>query len=159
MSTGFVLAIAFDGMCATVCTYALVKGGRPERLGAVINLLAVGATWALRALSTARLAPADPLIFLIDALVAGAFFWIAIATIRYWPIWAAGFALADLFMSVCGALLPHVSLFAYHTGLGIYAYLALGALALGTLRLPADAERYLRNGSRRSWTRHLKETS
>ncbi len=64
-------------------------------------------------------------------------------------------AVADLFMSIFGALLPRVPLFAYHTGLGIYAYLALGALALGTFRLPATAEPHIRNGSRRLWVQHL----
>jgi len=35
-------------------------------------------------------------------------------------------------MNLFGALLPQVLLFAYCAGLGIYAHLALGALALGT---------------------------
>ena len=131
----------------------------PERRGAAVNLLAVGATAALRSLDSRHLVPADLGIFAIDACVAGAFFWLGATTVRFWPIWAAGFAVADLFMSVCGALLPRVALFAYHTGLGIYAYLALGALALGTFRLGRDAEPHIRNGSRRLWLRHLEETS
>ena len=159
MSAGLILAVLFDATCAAICTYALVRGGKPERLGAAINLVAVGATWVLRLEDTSHLAPADTLILVIDLAVAGSFFWLGIATIRFWPIWAAGFAVADLFMSVCGALLPHVPLFAYHTGLGVYAYLALGALALGTWRLPLMAEPHLRNGSRRSWLRHQEETN
>lgn len=159
MSAGWLLAFLFDAICAAICSYALVRGGKPERFGAAVNLLAVGATWALRVQDTSHLAPADSLVFLIDLAVAGSFFWLGVTTIRFWPIWAAGFALADLFMSVCGALLPHIPLFAYHTGLGVYAYLALGALVLGTWRLPQSAEPYLRNGSRRSWLQHLKEMS
>ena len=159
MSLAWFLAVVFDVVLATVCVFALVRGGRPERAGVAINLIAALTTDVLRLVNPAHLATADLSIFTIDLAVAGSFFWLATTTIRFWPIWAAGFALADLFMSFCGALLPHVPLFAYHTGLGIYAYLALGALALGTFRLPADAERHLRNGSRRSWTRHLEETS
>jgi hypothetical protein len=159
MALGLLLAVLFDAACAGICGYAIVCGGKPERCGAAINLLAVGATWVLRVEDASHLAPADTLTLAVDCAVAGSFFWLATTTIRFWPIWAAGFALADLFMSLCGALLPHVPLFAYHTGLGIYAYLALGALALGTFRLPADAERHIRNGSQRSWTRHLEETS
>jgi len=159
MSTGLVLALLFNATCAVICVYAIARGGRPERAGAAINLVAVGATWALRTIDAAHLAPADLLILSIDAIVAGSFFWLGISTIRFWPIWAAGFAGADLFMSVFGALMPHVPLFAYHTGLGIYAYLALGALALGTLRLPRDAQPYLRNGSRRLWVEHRKKMS
>ncbi|RYF09633.1 MAG: hypothetical protein EOO77_23360, partial [Oxalobacteraceae bacterium] len=119
----------------------------------------VGATWAFRTFDAAHLAPADVAILSIDVVVAGNFFWLGISTIRFWPIWAAVFAVADLFMSIFGALLPRVPLFAYHTGLGIYAYLALGALALGTFRLPKNAEPYIRNGSRRLWVQHLKETT
>lgn len=159
MSLAEALAIGFNTVLLTVCGLASFRGGRPERLGAAVNLIAALATDLLRLADPAHLATADLAIFAIDLVVAASFFWLGITTIRFWPIWAAGFALADLFMSLCGALLPHVSLFAYHTGLGIYAYLALGALALGTLRLPADAERYLQNGSRRSWIRHLEETS
>jgi hypothetical protein len=148
MSVGFGLALLFDTLCTIVCAYALTCGGRPERIGALINLVAVGATWALRLKNADHLAPADLSIFSIDLAAAGGFFWLGISTIRFWPIWAAGFALADLFMSVCGALLPHVSLFAYHTGLGAYAYLALAALALGTFGLRVDADRNTRNGFR-----------
>lgn len=160
MTLQFDLAVAFNIVMAAVLLFASVRGGRPERWGVLVNLLGFGATTAFRlAAPVIGWAPGEAIVLGIDACVAAGFFWLGIATVRFWPIWAAGFALADLFMSLCGALLPHVSLFAYHTGLGIYAYLALGALALGTLRLPADAERYLRNGSRRSWIRHLEETS
>ena len=107
----------------------------------------------------AHLAPADVTILTIDVVVAGSFFWLSVSTIRFWPIWAAGFAVADLFMSTLGFLLPSVPFFAYHTGLGIYAYLALGALAFGTFRLPVSAEPHIRNGSRRLWVQHLKETT
>ncbi|AYJ84708.1 hypothetical protein D3Y57_01060 (plasmid) [Sphingomonas paeninsulae] len=158
MALAELLAIGFNTALLAVCGLAFVKGGRPERIGAAINLCAALATDVLRIANVAHLAPADLSVFAIDVAVAGGFFWLGVATIRFWPIWAAGFAVADLFMSVCGALLPRVPLFAYHTGLGIYAYLALGALALGTLRLAPDAEPHIRNGSRRSWKRHLEET-
>lgn len=159
MAPADLLAIGFNTALLGVCGLACVRGGRPERVGAAINLCAAIATDVLRVVNAAHLAPADLSIFAIDAAVAASFFWLGVATIRFWPIWAAGFAVADLFMSVCGALLPRVPLFAYHTGLGIYAYMALGALALGTLHLAPDAEPHIRHGSRRSWTRHLKETS
>lgn len=160
MTLQLAFAAAFNVVMVAVLLFASLRGGRPERLGVLINIVGFGATTAFRlAVPAVTWAPGAVIVLGIDACVAVGFFWLGITTIRFWPIWAAGFALADLFMSVCGALLPHFSLFAYHTGLGIYAYLALGALALGTFRLPADAERYLRNGSRRSWTRHLEETS
>lgn len=159
MSLAGYLAIAFNTVLVTVCGFAFIRGGRPEREGAAINLVAALASDVLRLADPAHLATADLWIFGIDLVVAASFFRLGATTIRFWPIWAASFALADLFMSISAALLPHVSLFAYHTGLGIYAYLALGALALGTLRLAPHAEPHIRIGSRRLWLRHLEETS
>lgn len=159
MSLALVLALAFNAFLLATCGCALVWGGRPERWGAAINLLASLITTALRLANARFFAPAEIVTVSIDVVVAFGFFWLGATTIRFWPIWAAGFALANLFMSFFGALLPGVSVFAFHTGLGIYAYFALGALALGTLRLPRDAEPYIRNGSRRSWLQHHRKTS
>jgi hypothetical protein len=159
VSSHMFLAMLFDTTLVAICCYALIRGGRPERMGAVINLSASALTSALRLLDVGYLAPAESVILSIDLVVAISFYWLGITTIRFWPIWAAGFALADLFTSLIGGLLPHIRLFAYHSGLGIYAYLALGALALATSRLPRDAEPYLRNGSRQSWLQHMKETN
>jgi hypothetical protein len=160
MSTQEILALVFNTVMAAVFLFAIVRGGRPERLGVLINLVGFGATTAFRLLFGAiAWAPGDVATMTIDLAVGGGFFWLGVTTIRFWPIWAAGFVLADLFMSLFGRLLPNIHLFAYHTGLGIYAYLALGALALGTFRLPRGAEPHIRHGSRKLWLQHLKETS
>lgn len=142
------LAVAYDVALAVVCCYALVRGGRPERWGAVINLVASALSSAGRLSGVASWAPAEWIILAIDGLVAFGFYWLAITTTRFWPIWALGFAFADLYVSIVGKYLPGAVLFAYETGLGIYAYLALFALALGTFRLPSDADAHLRSGAR-----------
>lgn len=154
MSLPFILALLFNGTLFFVCCYAFIYGGQPERIGGTINLFATAVTFALRLQSTAHQVPVNVMIFGVDVAVTAGFYWLSFTTIRFWPIWATGFALANLFMSICGSLVSGFPLFAYLTGIGIYAYLALGALALGTLRLPRDAEPYLRNGSRRSWLKH-----
>ncbi|WP_230781754.1 hypothetical protein [Sphingomonas sp. Leaf37] len=160
MSAEIILAVIFNVVMVGVLLFAALRGGKPERLGALINMGGVATTTAIRLIAAKEgWAPGEVSILVIDVAVAAGFFWLSVTTIRFWPIWAAGFAVANLFMSVFGALLPRVPLFAYHTGLGLYAYLALGALALGTFRLPRDAEPYLRNGSRRLWVQHLKETT
>lgn len=148
MSLGWFLASMYNVVLLVICGYALARGGRPERIGAAINLLASFATTALRLIDPLYYAPADAVMLGIDIGVAAGFFWLAIATVRFWPIWSFGFALANLFTSFAGAWLPEVPLFAYLTGLGLYAYLSLGVLFVGTLRLPASADAALRRGSR-----------
>ena len=134
MTTHLFLALVFNGVLLATCSYALIRGGRPERIGAGINISASGVTTMLRIVSPRFFAPAELTIVVIDLAVVGGFYWLAVKTTRYWPIWAFGFAMADIVINLAGGLLSKVPLFAFHTGLGIYAYLALSALALGTFR-------------------------
>lgn len=148
MTSRLVLALIYNAVLVTVCTYAAVRGGRPERIGAGINIAASGLTTALRLANPYFFAPADLIVLSIDALVIAGFYWLAISTTRFWPIWAFGFALANIFISLAGGLIPKTPLFAYHTGLGLYAYLALASLAIGTFRLPKHACDNIRRGQR-----------
>ncbi len=149
MTLRFLLALIFNGVLIATCLYAAVRGGRPERLGAGINIAASGLTTALRLANASFYAPAALIVLLIDALVMAGFYWLAIKTTRFWPIWAFGFALANLFVSVAGGMLRKVPLFAYHTGLGAYAYLALASLAIGTF-CASDLTGSARTGWRRT---------
>lgn len=150
MTTKLLLALVFNGVLVVICLYAAVRGGRPERIGAGINVAASGLTTALRLANPYFYAPAELLVLSIDATVIAVFFWLAISTTRFWPIWAFGFALANLFVSIAGGLIPQTPLFAYHTGLGLYAYLALAALAIGTSRVTEPASARCRDGRRPS---------
>lgn len=148
MNLGLGLALMFNVVLLGITGFALVRGGVPERIGAVVNLVASFATTALRLIDPLFFAPAETVVLGIDLAVAAVFYWLAIKTIRFWPIWASGFALGNVVASVTAPLLPKVPLLAFHSGLGIYAYLALGALFLGTWHLPRDASAAVRNGFR-----------
>jgi len=148
MSLGWFLALMFNTVLLGVTGYAWVRGGLPERIGAGINLVASFATTALRLIDPHFYARGETVVLGIDVAVAAAFFWLAVSTIRYWPLWASGFALGNVIASITAPLVPAAPLFAYHTSLGAYAYLALGALFLGTYHLPRDAAPAIRNGFR-----------
>ena len=152
-----ILAILYNVVLIAVCGFAVLRGGRPERQGAVMTLIASIVSGAIQFWSVAYWEPAQIVILAVDISVAIGFFWLAVSTIRYWPIWAFGFALANLFIGAAGAILPNITLFAYSSGVVLYAYLALGALAFGTLRLPRDASFALRHGSRRLWQQQQPE--
>lgn len=148
MNSGWALAATYNVVLLGICGYALLRGGRPEHVGAWINLLASCATSGLRLVDPHFNSPAQIVIVVIDLCVTVGFFWLAISTIRFWPIWAFGFAVANISTNVAGAWVPGVPLFAYLTGLGLYAYLALGTLLLGTLSSPRSASPGLRHGGR-----------
>ena len=152
-----ILAILYNAVLLAVCSYAALRGGRPERHGAAITLMASAASGAIQFWSVAYWEAAHFIIVSIDIAATAGFFWLAVSTIRYWPVWAFGFALANVFIGAAGAVLPNITLFAYSSGVVLYAYLGLGALALGTFRLPRDASPVLRNGSRRLWQQHQNE--
>jgi hypothetical protein len=128
--------------------YAFIRGGRPERIGATANLLGSVLTAGVRLATPRAWDPMHLAVFAIDIGVTATFFWLAVRTSRFWPIWAFGFGLADILMALGGGLLRYVPLFAYQTGLGIYAYLCLGSLLLGTWRLPSNATLAERRGAR-----------
>lgn len=152
MNSGWLLAAIYNVVLLAVCGCALLRGGRPERIGAGINLLASFATTGLRLVDPHFNTPAEAVVLAIDLGVVAGFFWLAVTTVRFWPIWAFGFAIGNLGTNVAGGWIPQVPLFAYLTGVGIYAYLALGALLVGTLRLPRNATAWLRRGMRRGAT-------
>lgn len=151
MNTPLILSCMYNGLLVATCGFAFVRGGRPERIGALTCLAASAATALVRYLLPGQWLPAAGLVLMIDASVIATFFWLATTTIRFWPIWALGFALSNVLAAIVAALLPRMQLFAFHTGLGAYAYLVLGALALSICRLGRDPDPIILNGSRKAW--------
>ncbi|SER22660.1 hypothetical protein [Sphingobium sp. YR768] len=148
MTIYLLLAIAYDVTLVAVCLYTIIRGGRPERWGAAINFTGSALSSVIRLLGLASWAPAEIAVLIIDLGVAMGFYHLAATTSRFWPIWAAGFALANLFASIAGTFLPDSTLLAYASGQGLYAYGALFVLAIGTARLPANADDITRSGVR-----------
>lgn len=148
MTVYLAIAIVYDLTLFLVCVIALARGGRPERLGALICFTGSVLSSAARLTGVANWAPSHWLILSIDAAVALGFFWLAVTTIRFWPIWASAFALDDIFVSIAGTVFPRSTLLAYQSGLGVYAYLALFVIALASLRMPRDASAAVRHGGR-----------
>ena len=75
MSLGIFLALLFNSTLVGICSFAFFRGGRPERCGAAINVVASVVSSVLRLYDVARLAPADVIIMSIDFGVALGFYW------------------------------------------------------------------------------------
>jgi len=112
-----------------VCTYAVLYGGKDERLGAI--LLAAAAV--LSPLSLVRGWAAPELgITLVDVGLFAALLALAMRSRAFWPIWAAGFQLCAVAVHLVAGLSPSMLPAAYAETLALWAYPVLAALAVGT---------------------------
>lgn len=109
---------------------ALWKGGPPERIVAVANVVAS----LVSGLVQNRNNLVDPQwsLLAVDIVFLGLLLWLALRSDRYWPLFTAAFQL----LSVVGHLAimadPTVGGWAYITSGVIWSYLVLAALAVGT---------------------------
>lgn len=126
-----VLYLFYLAFMTSCCGYALCYGGKPERIGAVIVILA--------SFLTSDLAPhglgwadASLNLLIIDGMTMLAITTLALSTNRYWPMWFAGFCLVGLMTHVAAAAMPEFAAKAYSLSQGFWAYPAIGSMALGT---------------------------
>src|SRR5690348_8693069 len=93
MNGYLVLQIVYDLILLGCCGYAILAGGRDERIGAAIMLAGSALTVAAALLPdfswrTARLG-----VTLVDLTVLGALLALALRTDRFWPLWMTAFHL------------------------------------------------------------------
>ncbi len=113
--------------------YALLKGGRPERIGTTI--IAVGSVFSVAFVPrwVARAEAIESGILLVDLACLAAFILLAMRANRFWPIWVS--ALVGL--SVLGHLARwydgfEISMRVYAMSLAIWSYPMLALIAIGT---------------------------
>jgi hypothetical protein len=122
--------ILFSVFAIGCCSYALVRGGTVERIGAITNIL--GSLLSILAVLAIGWGSPNFLLLIVDCSVAAAFFALS-ASDRFWPIWAFGFSLGSVAAHVA-QMLPGRSPLVDHYARSeaIWAWPALAALALGT---------------------------
>jgi hypothetical protein len=113
--------------------YALLKGGRPERIGATI--IAVGSVFsvAFMPIWIDRVEAVEIGILLVDLVCLAAFAALALRADRFWPIWVA----ALVGVGLLGHLARwydgfEISMRVYAMSLAIWSYPMLAAIAIGT---------------------------
>jgi hypothetical protein len=115
-------------------SYALLRGGEPERLVAAIYVLGVVATQVVMPPIADRHRGVDLAPLAVDVILAVAFVPVAMRSRRYWPLWIATlqfFQVASRFEP----LLPGGSVrVAYGFLLSIWGFAILPILGIGTLR-------------------------
>lgn len=112
------------------CGIAVWKGEWPERMTAVALFSASVAT-PLVILSVFS-AP-EYGVLAVDVMLLGWLVALALATDRFWPLWAAGFHIVGTIIHVARMIDPTVVPMAYGHGQAFWAYPVLAALASGAL--------------------------
>lgn len=143
------MVYVFNGLTALSCTYALARGGAPERLAALIVLLGLASAWASLLLGYRGFGAIKMDIFAEDIAMLVALQAVALFADRFWPIWVAGLQLATVFVHLTRALTPELFPLAYAIGLWSWGYLIVLALAIGTYR---HRRRVVQSGREPDWS-------
>jgi hypothetical protein len=116
------------------CGYALYRGGRHERLVAVICIVATIATIAVNSPLNRMYADVEQGALLVDLAVLGAFVAIALVSDRFWPLWVAGLQLTTSIAHLLKALDPQLVPVAYGAAVRFWGYPILLILFFGAWR-------------------------
>lgn len=116
------------------CGYALYRGGRYERLVAVICIVATVATMAVNSPLNRMYADVEQGALLVDLAVLAAFIAVALVSDRFWPLWVAGLQLTTSFAHFLKAIDPHLVPLAYGAAVRFWGYPILLILFFGAWR-------------------------
>ncbi len=122
--------LVWDAAMLSVSGIAIWKGGRPERIVAVVNILASIAS-ALVQDTRHWLDPQWGMLG-VDLAFLAVLLWLALRSDRHWPMWAAAFQLLGVVTYVARMTDYRVGALAPFTAGVIWSYLVLLTLMIGT---------------------------
>ena len=125
-----ILQISYLVVLLSAVAVALWRGGWPERTAAVAVL---AASFASPLVESSLFASPEYGILAVDLLLIGWLGALALATDRFWPLWATGFHLVGTIIHVARMVDPTVVPPAYAMGQVFWSYPVLAALAWGAL--------------------------
>lgn len=121
-------------LLALTCGYALIRGGRDERIVAIVCLVASVLTAFVLSPWGHRYSQIEAGEMLVDLTVLAVFVAVALRSDRFWPLWIAGLqltsSLAHLLKGINIDLLPQ----AYAAATKFWSYPILLIIAAGTWR-------------------------
>jgi hypothetical protein len=141
-------AVLFDILLVVACLYALVRGGAPERLVALMLVAAFYASIRVTAPYPYGFHHVEVGLFLVDLALFAALYLLSLFSTRFWPIWMTAMQGLSLLAHVM-ALTPQPSAFGYQALEEFWAIPQLILLIVATYR---HRRRLARNGTDTSWT-------
>lgn len=142
--------VVFDALLVVSCSYALWRGGGPERAIAAVFVAGVAAShFALTVDDAKRFSSVESGVAIVDCVAIGVLVLIALVADRFWTL---GFAGAQL-LGTAGHLLkfadPHVTRWGYAFAIAFVSYPMIALLVIGTFN---HRRRLKRFGHDRSWS-------
>lgn len=116
------------------CGYALYRGGRYERLVAIVCIVGTIATMAVNSPLNRMYVHVESGALMVDVAVLLAFVAIALVSDRFWPLWVAGLQLTTSAAHFLKAIDPHLVPLAYGAAVRFWSYPILLILAAGVWR-------------------------
>jgi len=144
--------VFFYVLFLSCCSFALWRGGAPERWGATLEVLAVVLTIVVQL----RIRPDDRFqdfswgIFWVDGAFLASLCLLALAADRFWPIAAAGFQVADMVAHLAKVVAPDILPYGYSWGIQFWGYPKLILFVIGARR---HRQRLTRYGKDPAWSR------
>jgi hypothetical protein len=133
MSTAAIRALVWAATVLAVCAIAAWRGRRDEQLAAGLML----AAWAVTMVVERGFEQTEWGILLVDIAALAGFFWIALRSERYWPIFAAGFHLLAVVTHLARLADSGVGQWAYVTAEIIWGYMLALVIGYGSWTAPA----------------------
>ena len=125
--------LIFNLLYVFSCLFALIRGGVPERIGALILIADFQlSAWAVEPMPS-RFAGVEWTMFAVDAGAFLALYILSLATTRYWPAWMAGIQ-GCVAVSHLAGLRMEIIPWAYGTVVAGWAYVLLAILVVATWR-------------------------
>lgn len=131
------------------CTYAMWRGGAPERIVAILMLAAVSAGLGLSMIVPARFNGVETGIVIIDCVMLAILLAVALYAERFWPIWMTGLQAVAVAAHLAKMVSPAVIPWAYAAMLAFWSYPMMAILVVGTWR---HRQRMAAYGADRSWS-------
>lgn len=139
----------FYAILALCCSYAWIKGGAPERLGAAIFALATILSTAVISGPTGRFGSLEVGVLAVDSAMLLALLVLALRAERFWPLWVMGLHLIGTAGHAVKVVDPNVIPKAYAFILAFWSYPMLLLLVAGTWNHQRRLAKY---GVDKSWS-------
>ena len=121
--------------------FALIRGGAPERIGAMILIADFQLSFWVVAPMHRRFAGVEWPMFAVDGAAFAALYLLSLMTTRYWPAWMAAMQGCVALSHLAGLRLDIIP-WAYGTVVAAWAYAMLIMLAVATRRHQQRLQRY-----------------